>query len=113
MPAADTVWRLERCLQLPPGSLVPGWNLVGSLHSGSVGARIRARRQACRISLRDLGKWIGMSASSLSRLERGVSRSMEAWDLDRQLAWVLGFRSEDHLHEWLAGECEDPPIRSS
>jgi transcriptional regulator with XRE-family HTH domain len=110
MPAADTVWRLERCLQFEPGSLVPGWKLAGSLHSGSVGARIRERRQACGISLRVLSEWVGISASSLSRLERGVSRSMEEWDLNRHVAWNLGFQSEDHLHEWLAGECKDPPI---
>lgn len=115
MPDADTVWRLERCLQFEPGSLVPGWKLAGSLHLGSVGARIRERRRACGHSLKQLGEWIGMSAASLSRLERGVSRFIEDWDpvVNRNLAHILGFRNEDHLQEWLAGECKDPPIRNS
>jgi transcriptional regulator with XRE-family HTH domain len=111
LPSANTIWRLERGLRLAPGSLVPGWEIAASLHLGSIGARLRKRRQACGLSLKFVGEWIGISASSLSRFERGIPRIADFWDdsLDDRLPRILGFHNVEHFEEWLRGGCNDPP----
>jgi transcriptional regulator with XRE-family HTH domain len=113
-PAADTVWRLELFLELPAGSLVPGWKLDGSLHSKSVGARIRERRRALKLSLVQLAWDSGKSAAALSRFERGVPYVAEAWDpfINWDLIVALRFISRERFHDWIEyGEDEQAKWR--
>ena len=102
-PAADTVWRLELCLGFPPGSLVPGWDPSGSLHFKSVGARIRERRRAFKMSLVQLARASGKSVAALSRFERGVPYVAEAWDpfVNWDLIVALRFISEERFDDWV------------
>lgn len=113
--SADTVVRIERGLGLAKGTLVPGWRTDGSILSNAVGALMRERRRELGISLVRMAASCDRTISYLSRLERGVSRPVEAWEqlrVDRPMTDVLGFRDEKQFWDWIEGH-GSPPRRET
>lgn len=118
VPSADTVVRLESALNIPEGTLAPYRDLPPGPLEPDYGARVRARRRALGLSLERLGQVIDVSASKLSRFERGLTipnRWFAEWtDLSgrrreaiiaKALAHALGFADVRELHDFcMAGD---------
>jgi transcriptional regulator with XRE-family HTH domain len=118
VPSADTVLRIECALDLPEGSIAPGWDLPPCPAETDYGSRVRARRRALGLSLCDVAGMIKSSTSTLSRFERGISvprRWFAEWTdaagrvreaiIAKPLARALRFKHVGELHAFcMAGD---------
>lgn len=103
--AADTILRVERALGLQAGTLVPEWSVQGPSSARALGPRMRELRRERGVTLTEAAEWSGRSASTLSRLERGVLGEVDPWDprINRRLIEILGFRDEERFEDWASG----------
>lgn len=71
--------------------------LARTAEPSHIGARLRARREQMGLSLREIGRRIGVSASLISQIERDkVNPSVSTlWALVRELGLTMGFLFED------------------
>lgn len=112
-PVADTVFRLEKALDLEAGTLVPAWPEWAPLESSSYGAASRRRRLQRGLSLEAVAKKTGISQATVSRFEREVQAPpslvrIGRTGLDTELqslvsldyAQALGFSSVREHEQW-------------
>lgn len=69
----------------------------------TVGDRVRERREALGVKVKDLAKAAGIKPTALSELESGRTKTSKSL---HRLATALGVTVE-----WLAGEDAKPPVR--
>lgn len=112
-PVADTVFRLEAALDLPPGALVPDWPEWAPIGSSSLGACARRRRRQLGRTLAEIAASTGVSPATLSRFEREecatptlavVRRTALDTEFsslaDDRLASALGFKNAAAFEDW-------------
>lgn len=102
--SVETVDRIAQAFGLEIVSLVEGWRPTRK----SFGARVRAKRIARGITIRELADHFGVNECKWSRMERdlGPVDCNDFWRglIDPDLARYLGFMTPEPLMVYLAGD---------
>lgn len=111
--SADAILRVERALELAPATLVPAWRTGDAALSGAIGPRLREQRRAMRLTLTQLAEYSGMSAATLSRLERGLLGNIDSHDdrIGQAMIDNLNFKNRAHFDAWVEGRIPSPRPR--
>lgn len=79
LPRVGTVARLAVVLQVSPALLAFGdrRELAGELNTDDLAARVKSARDACGITLYEMGRLAGSSYAQAQALERGIDPTIE------------------------------------
>ncbi len=107
--SADKILRIEKALGLGRGTLVPAWDTRTTVLSDAIGPRIRELRRSFGDTSKDVAGALGISVSTLSRLETGLLGDVDHWDrgIVAGLVWRY-FQTGRHFNDWVEGHGATP-----